>query len=108
MSLGSMNTCKRRDKQVILAEITKIARNGSSKTHIMHKANLCFSQINEYLALLKKLNFLEKSTVNGKEIYKATLKGLEFLQREQEVQQMLYVDVNLRIGVKIPPQILIN
>lgn len=95
LSSGLMNTCKKRDKYVIIAEITKIAR---------YKANLSFSQLSEHLALLKKVNFLEKSTKNGKEVYKATPKGLDFLQRQQELVQLLSADVNVRIGVKIPPQ----
>jgi predicted transcriptional regulator len=107
MSSGLMNTFKRRDKQVIIAEITKIARNGALKTQIMYKANLSFSQLNEYLALLKKVNFLEKSINNGKEVYLATPKGLEFLQRQQEIGQLLSADVNVKIGVKIPPQLLL-
>lgn len=105
MSLGLMDTCKRRDKQVIIAEITKIARNGALKTQIMYRAKLCFSQVNEYLELLQKFDFLEKSAENGKEVYRATPKGLEYLLRQQELQQMLYIDV--RIGMKIPPQSLI-
>ena len=76
MYSGLMNTCKRRDQQVIIAEITKIARNGALKTQIMHKANLSFAQLNAYLALLKKLNFLEKSAENGRVVYTATPKGL--------------------------------
>jgi len=66
------NLPKRRDKLVIIAEIIDIARNGTSKTHIMFKANLSFSQLNQYLALLSQTALLEKSIVNGKEIYKST------------------------------------
>lgn len=107
MSSGLMNTYKRRDKQVIIAEIMKITRNGSSKTQILRKVRMSFSQINLYLALLKKINFLEKSVQKGRVVYIATPKGLEYLQKQQELVQLLRADVNLKMSVKIPPQILL-
>ena len=40
---------KRREKLVIMAQIIDIAKQGTSKTHIMFKASLSFSQLNQYL-----------------------------------------------------------
>jgi predicted transcriptional regulator len=73
---------KRRDQFAIVAEIVDIAGNGTSKTHIMFRANLSFSQLNQYLEILLQKNLLEKTSVEGKEIYRATKKGLEFMEKQ--------------------------
>ena len=84
------NQPKRRDRLIIIAEIINIAKKGSSKTQIMFNANLSFSQLNQYLSLLLKTALLEKIRINGKFIYLPTTKGLEFLQRQQKVLDLLY------------------
>lgn len=101
-------SAKRRDKINIIAEITEIAKHGALKTQIMYKANLSFSQLNEYLTLLKKINILEKSNQNGKEVYFATHKGLEFLQKQQEIMQFLTKEPDLKIGIRVAPKILLK
>ena len=83
------NQPKRRDRLIIIAEIINIARKGSSKTQIMFKANLSFSQLNQYLSLLLKTALLEKKALNGKFVYLPTTKGLEFVQRQQQVVDLL-------------------
>ncbi len=74
---------KRRDRHDIVAEILKTARGGKIKTHIMYKAKLSYSQINEYLDLLVENGFLENMTVRRKRqivtMYKTTKKGTELL-----------------------------
>ncbi|NIW09775.1 MAG: hypothetical protein GWN33_04070, partial [Gammaproteobacteria bacterium] len=74
-------TNKRRDRHDIVAEILKTARGGKIKTHIMYKAKLSYSQINEYLNLLIKKGFLENMTIKRKRqiitMYKTTKKGME-------------------------------
>ena len=95
MTLAAIqNWSKRRDKLLIMAEIVGIARNGSSKTHIMFKARLSFSQINHYLKLLPRIGLLEKSTCKGKAIYKATQKGLEFMEKQQQIMDLLNEDMH--------------
>jgi len=88
----SENTPKRRDKLVIIAEIIDIAKNGTSKTHIMFKANLSFSQLNQYLSALIETNLLEKQVVEGREIYKATKKGLALVEKQCEIINLLNGD----------------
>ena len=80
---------KRRDKIIIMAEIISLAKKGISKTHIMFKANLSFSQLNQYIEFLSNANLLEKTTMNGKTVYRATPKGLDFYQSEQQVIALL-------------------
>jgi predicted transcriptional regulator len=84
------NQPKRRDRLIIIGEIINISRKGSSKTQIMFKANLSFSQLNQYLSLLLNKALLEKKALNGKFVYLPTMKGLEFLQRQQQVIDLLY------------------
>jgi predicted transcriptional regulator len=80
---------KRRDKIVIMAEIINLAKKGISKTHIMFKANLSFSQLNQYIEALSNADLIEKTSINGKVVYRATPKGCEFYQSEQQVIALL-------------------
>jgi predicted transcriptional regulator len=95
------NSSKRRDRLVIMAEIVGLAKKGISKTHIMFKANLSFSQLNQYIELLSNTALLEKISVNGKVVYRATQKGLEFLGKQQEAIDLLKEDGQIyRKGLK--------
>ena len=98
-------TVKRRDKLVIMAEIMEISKTRALKTQIMYKANLSFSQLNEYLKLLTKIKLLEKTVdENGKEIYRSTSKGKDFLLRQQEIMELLFEDASPRGSSRIPPE----
>jgi len=84
-------TSKRRDRLSIIAEILEIAKDGTLKTQIMYKANLSFVQLNELVGYMLKARLLDKLDVNGKEVYVATEKGMGFLQRHNELQELLSV-----------------
>lgn len=92
---------KRRDKLVIMAEILSIAKPGVSKTSIMYRANLSFSQLNQYLTAMLQSQLLEKSVNNGKIVYCPTEKGLTFLELQQQIMDMLS-EKNLS-NMKTPP-----
>ncbi len=66
-----------------------IAKNGALKTQIMYKANLSFSQLKEYLTLLTSNDLLSKNLCNGKEVYRATSKGRDFLAKHEEIMDLL-------------------
>jgi predicted transcriptional regulator len=83
---------KRRDKLIIMAEIVGIAKKGISKTHLMFKANLSFSQLNQYLSVLSNTGLLEKNAYNGRVVFQATPKGIEFIERQQRVIDLLSDD----------------
>jgi predicted transcriptional regulator len=102
---GSNSTSsKRRDKLYIIAEVLEIVKDGVLKTQIMYRANLSFTQLNEYLRFMLKNELLEKVLVNDKEIYKATEKGLDFLGRYREITELLKADENsVKNNVKVPP-----
>ncbi len=102
MTTRATDASKRRDKLIIMAEIMDISRNGALKTQIMYKANLSFSQLQEYLALLISNNLLTKISVNGREVYKATSKGIEFLSKHMEMMELLCVDSRIA-SIRLPP-----
>jgi predicted transcriptional regulator len=86
------NSSKRRDKLIIMSEIIEITKKSTSKTHIMFRANLSFSQLNQYISLLVDTGLIEKYVDDGRVVFQATAKGLEFLQRQQSVIDLLSVD----------------
>jgi predicted transcriptional regulator len=99
---------KRRDKLSIIAEILEIAKDGTLKTQIMYKANLSFAQLNDYLKFMLKTSLLTKFRASGKDVYSATEKGVDFLQRHFELTELLKENENGKNGVKIPPQNLLK
>jgi predicted transcriptional regulator len=92
---------KRRDKLIIMMDILNISKNQTSKTRIMSKANLSFSQLNEYIDFLVSHDLLEALSSGGKIGYKVTQKGREFIERQQIVIGMLY-DNNSAYRIKTP------
>lgn len=101
---GSNPSAKRRDKLYIMAEILEIAKEGTLKTQVMYRANLSFTQLNEYLDFMLKISLLEKAEANGREVYSATVKGLDFLQRYHEINELLRREDNdYKNDVKVPP-----
>jgi predicted transcriptional regulator len=97
-------TSKRRDKLCIIAEILEIAKEGTLKTQIMYKANLSFAQLNEYLKFMLKIKLMQKLVHQGKDVYISTEKGLDFLQRQCELTELLKTEEEKpRNGVRVPP-----
>jgi predicted transcriptional regulator len=72
-----------------MAEILQIAKEGTLKTQIMYKANLSFTQLNDYLLFLQNNNLITQTYSEGKEVYVITIKGINFLQRHRELTEML-------------------
>jgi predicted transcriptional regulator len=83
------NPRKRRDRLYILAEILDIAKEGSLKTQIMYRANLSFTQLNEYLNLLLSMKLVGLLEDKEKTVYKTTNKGLQYLQNYKEIIELL-------------------
>jgi len=102
--LDSRSPPKRRDKLYIMAEILGIAKEGALKTQIMYRANLSFTQLNDYLGFMQEINMLEKTKKNNKDIYRSTEKGLDFLQRYCQIARLLKNENNsTQSNTKIPP-----
>ena len=102
---GSNPSAKRRDKLFIISEILEIAREGTLKTQIMYRANLSFTQLNEYLGFMLKNNLLAMIIRSDREVYVATDKGMDFLERYREITELLKTDEerNGKNNIKIPP-----
>ena len=103
-SWAAETTSKRRDKLCIIAEILEIAKEGTLKTQIMYKANLSFAQLTEYLKFMLKIKLIQKLDHQGKDVYIATDKGLDFLQRQCELTELLKTEEEKpKNGARIPP-----
>jgi predicted transcriptional regulator len=103
-----MHECpKRRDKLVIMAEIMGVAKHGALKTQIMYKANLSFSQLTEYLRLLTRTDLLIRTDFEGKHVYRATKKGVDFLERHEGIMDLLGENPDAN-DIRLPPESLLN
>lgn len=80
---------KRRDQLSIIANILDSAREGTRKTQIMYRANLSFTQLNEYITFLSDQGLIRHHKVKEKEIYIATVKGVLFAQMYHELLDMI-------------------
>jgi predicted transcriptional regulator len=67
----------------------EIAKDGVLKTQVMYRANLSFTQLTDYLKFMLKNALLEKVSLNDREVYKATPKGIQFLQSYREITGLL-------------------
>jgi predicted transcriptional regulator len=85
----SITQRKRRDKLGIIADIVEISKDGTLKTQIMYKANLSFTQLNDYLTFMLNHNLIALSIYDGREGYVATEQGLDFLQKHTELIRLL-------------------
>ncbi len=79
----------RRDRLHIMAEIMEITKESQLKTRIMYRANLSFSQVNEYLSFLTEMRFLKVNEVNGQKFYETTTKGERYIDNYMEMSGLL-------------------
>jgi predicted transcriptional regulator len=79
---------KRRDRLSVVASIIETARLGILKTQIMYKANLSFTQLDYYIVSLSHKGLIAHY-FEGHDMYKATKKGLKFLEQYRELVKLL-------------------
>jgi predicted transcriptional regulator len=79
----------RRDRLRIMAEIMEIAKESQLKTRIMYRANLSFSQVNEYLSFLTEMKFLKLRVVDRQKFYETTAKGISYIENYMEMATLL-------------------
>jgi predicted transcriptional regulator len=79
----------RRDKLKIMAEIMEVAKESQLKTRIMYMVNLSFSQVNEYLKFLTKMDFLRVYMDNRKKYYETTTKGDLYIENYSKMTALL-------------------
>ncbi len=74
---------KYRSRTEIIATILESVRSGSTKTKIMYKAYLSYSQMKEYLQFIQENNLMEYES--GAQIYRITDKGIQFLTVYEDI-----------------------
>ena len=72
-----------------MAEMLETAKNGSLKTPIMHKVNLSFRQLDEYLSFLVEIGLVEIGNKEERTFYKTTSKGLNFVKGYKDIMCLL-------------------
>ncbi|MFB5599888.1 MAG: winged helix-turn-helix domain-containing protein [Nitrososphaeraceae archaeon] len=77
---------KYRSRTEIIETILDTANGGASKTNIMYKAFLSYTQLREYLSMLVDNNLLSH---DDPKIYRLTEKGLNYLRMSTELGHLL-------------------
>jgi predicted transcriptional regulator len=78
---------KYRSRTEIVVAILEIASQGTTKTRIMYKAYLSYSQLNQYMSFLIENKLIERKL--GSELYTLTEKGRRLLHVYQELNDMI-------------------
>lgn len=78
---------KYRSRTEIASRILESAAEGTTKTRIMYKAFLSYSQLQEYLSVLEENGLLAHD--KGEQLYKTTEKGKHFLDITNSLRGMM-------------------
>ncbi len=89
---------KYRSRTEITAMILQAARTGATKTRIMYRAYLSYTQLKEYLRFLQENNLVKYE--EGTQLYRVTEKGRHFLHAYEEISDLVSSKVD---GNKINP-----
>jgi predicted transcriptional regulator len=92
---------KRRDQLCIMADILEITKEVTLKTQIMYRANLSFTQLNVYLSFLLNNNLITPAISEGKEGYRITENGVNFLHKHSELTRLLKSRSNMKVKIPI-------
>src|SRR5690348_6917561 len=85
--LASKKDMKYRSRTEIVAMILEIASQGATKTKIMYKAYLSYSQLNQYMSFLIENKLIECKP--GSELYTLTEKGRRLEHVCKELDDMI-------------------
>jgi predicted transcriptional regulator len=88
----------RRNRFRIIAEILEASKTGLTKTQLMYKASLSFTQVAHYVSFLVEINLLRKISINEKTVYTTTNKGIQFLKRYSEIEVLVKPNLERKIG----------
>lgn len=72
--------------------ILQAARTGATKTKIMYKAYLSYTQVKEYLKFLQDNNLIKYE--EGSQIFRVTEKGRHFMQAYDEISDLVSSKTN--------------
>lgn len=78
---------KYRSRTEIVEMILEASRIGATKTKIMYKAYLSYTQVKEYLSFLLENDLVKYE--EGSQVYRITEKGLHFLQVYGEISDLV-------------------
>ncbi|TBR11039.1 MAG: DUF4364 family protein [Candidatus Nitrosotenuis sp.] len=87
---------KYRSRTEIVEMILEAARIGATKTKIMYKAYLSYTQVKEYLSFLLENDLVKYE--EGSQVYRITEKGLHFLQVYGEISDLVTPKSNGKKG----------
>lgn len=80
---------RERDRLAIVAEILEMARHGMPKSNIMDRARLSYYMLNGYLELMMNTKLLDKSSLDKREMFRTTDRGLKLLYYCYEIIKLL-------------------
>jgi len=86
---------KYRSRTEIMAMILQSAAAGATKTRLMYKAYLSYSQLKEYLSYLERNDLLKYE--EGTQLYKVTPKGYQFLHANDEINELVTPSVHAQL-----------
>lgn len=78
---------KYRSRTEIVEMILQATRSGATKTKIMYKAYLSYTQVKEYLSFMLENDLIKYE--EGTQLYRISEKGLHFLQVYGEISDLV-------------------
>jgi predicted transcriptional regulator len=89
---------KRRSRLRVIGDVLKIGLDTAvTKSEIMYRANLSFSQVEMYLVFCLKVGLLKKQIKGSRVVYVTTEKGREFGKRLDEIWSLLEIEDGGRV-----------
>ena len=86
---------KYRSRTEIVAMILEASRAGATKTKIMYKAYLSYTQVKEYITFLQDNELLSYEA--GTQLYKISEKGYKFLRSYGEITELVTTPANNKV-----------
>jgi predicted transcriptional regulator len=90
----------RRTSYEILVEILESCRKPQKKTRVMYKTNNSYDSITKYLQQLQGMRLLQKEAKTGN-TFKITERGIEFLEKWYQLQNLLNNEEELEVRLRI-------
>jgi predicted transcriptional regulator len=78
---------KYRGRTEIMEMILEASRVGATKTKIMYKAYLSYTQVKDYLSFMSENELVQYE--EGSQVYRITEKGLHFLRNYDEISEIV-------------------
>jgi predicted transcriptional regulator len=94
---------KYRSRTEIIDSMLRSVGSGATKTHIMYRAYMSYSQLKEYLDLLEERGLLVFDS--GTKLYSVTPKGLEFMNISERIEQLVPVGENNVVSISNPEKV---